>query len=62
MADEKSKCVACGRSSDEVPLVLIESQGQRFFICPQDLPVLIHQPIKLAGKLPGVEKLAPHEH
>lgn len=62
MTDENSKCVACGRSSHEVPLLLIESQGQRYYICPQDLPVLIHQPDRLAGKLPGVEELTPHQH
>jgi hypothetical protein len=32
------------------------------YICPQCLPVLIHQPQQLLTKLPGAEALQPHEH
>jgi hypothetical protein len=35
-----------------------------YFICPQCLPVLIHKPQNLAGKLEGADKFPPvnHEH
>jgi hypothetical protein len=33
-----------------------------FEICPQHLPLLIHDPARLIGKLPGAEKLRPADH
>ncbi len=58
----KEVCIYCERSSDEVPLIALRSQGQDAWICPQHLPILIHKPHLLAGKLPGVENLASGEH
>jgi hypothetical protein len=55
-------CVACGRDSDEVPLLTFEFRGQRARICAQHLPVLIHDPGQLAGRLEGAETLKPAEH
>ncbi len=65
MSNSKPACVYCQRTSDEIPLVVLEYQGETWWICPQHFPILIHQPAKLAGKLPGVERLSPsegHEH
>ncbi len=59
---QQPTCVACGRTSNEVPLIALEFHGQKYWICPQDFPVLIHRPQELAGRLPGVEKLSPGEH
>lgn len=55
-------CLVCERTEEQVPLVNLKFQGNTYWICPQDLPVLIHHPDQLVGKLPGAEKLAPHEH
>jgi hypothetical protein len=55
-------CVACGRLSDEVPLIVFEFRGRRARICAQHLPVLIHDPAQLAGRLEGAETLSPAEH
>ena len=55
-------CIACGRSQDATPLLALEFQGGTFRICPQHLPVLIHDPAQLIGRLPGAEKLEPAEH
>ncbi len=55
-------CLACGRNSDETPLVVLEYRGARLSICPQHLPVLIHDPAQLIGKLPGAENLRPADH
>ena len=52
-------CVACGRDSQEVPLLQLEFRGSEFRICPQHLPLLIHDPARLIGKLPGAEGLEP---
>lgn len=56
---ETPQCLACGRDEHTTPLVLLAHQGARTWICPQDLPVLIHNPKKLAGRLPGAEDLQP---
>ncbi len=55
-------CLVCGRSSQAAPLIRLEYQGSDFWICPQDLPVLIHDPARLADRLPGADTLRPSEH
>lgn len=57
-------CLNCGRSSNEIPLLNLEFRGETYQLCPQCLPVMIHTPQKLAGKLPGAEHFPPanHEH
>jgi hypothetical protein len=61
MSAETSKCLVCARTSQEVPLLTVHYQGQDYFICPQHFPILIHEPQKLVGLLPGAEKLIPHK-
>jgi hypothetical protein len=46
------KCIQCERTSEQVPLIKLEYKGSEYSICPEHLPILIHQPAKLAGKLP----------
>ena len=55
-------CLACGRSDDETPLVALAHRGARNWICPQHLPILIHDPARLVGILDGAESLSPAEH
>ncbi len=53
MAENTEKCVRCDRTSAEVPLLRLRYQEHEYWICPQDLPVLIHRPeqiAELAGK------------
>jgi hypothetical protein len=52
-------CLNCGRKADEIPLLTLEYRDATYHLCPQCLPVLIHKPQNLAGKLPGAEKFAP---
>ena len=60
---EKVACLNCSHTEQERPLLTIKFQGNEIYICPQCLPVLIHKPANLAGKLPGAEKFgAPAEH
>jgi hypothetical protein len=56
-----STCLYCDRTSDDVPLIQLHYQGEMRYICAQHLPIVIHQPQKLADKLPGVERLDPSE-
>lgn len=58
----KPACVFCERDSDATPLLNLEYRGSTFRICAQHLPVLIHDPSRLIGILPGAENLAPAEH
>jgi hypothetical protein len=65
MIDISPVCIQCERSSDQVPLIQVLFHGNPFWICPQHLPILIHNPAQLAGRLPGLEQLGPaeeHDH
>ena len=55
------RCLYCERNSDQTPLIALEYQGTAYKICPQHLPLLIHNPAKLANKLPGAENLGSAE-
>ncbi len=55
-------CVNCERTVEEVPLLNVTHRGGVAYICPQCLPILIHDPQQLVSKLPGAEALQPHEH
>ena len=60
---ENNICLNCGSSEQEKPLLTIKYKSNEIYICPQCLPVLIHKPANLAGKLPGAENFdAPAEH
>lgn len=58
----EARCASCGRDSDQVPLVPLRYRGAEAWICTQHLPVLIHDPSRLVGKLAGAEHLAPADH
>ncbi|HSQ26969.1 MAG TPA: hypothetical protein VLM80_07575 [Anaerolineales bacterium] len=65
MNDQLAQCLHCQRNSDEIPLLQIQFNGSTLWICPQHLPILIHKPAQLAGKLPGakfVDEPAEHHH
>jgi len=55
-------CLNCNRSEQDIPLVSLRSNGQQAWICSQCLPVLIHKPQQLAGKLAGADKIPPVPH
>jgi hypothetical protein len=48
-------CINCGASDEERPLLAIQFQGNEYRICPQCLPILIHQPHELTEKIPGFQ-------
>ena len=59
---DKNACLLCERTSQVTPLITLEYQGAQLKICPQHLPVLIHDPASLIGILPGAETLQPSSH
>ncbi|MEA2043024.1 MAG: hypothetical protein U9N85_10800 [Bacteroidota bacterium] len=50
-------CLVCERTAEEVPLIKLEYKGTDLRICPQHIPVLIHDPQKLVGKIEDADKL-----
>lgn len=56
------RCISCDRSVSQTPLIHLDYRESGFWICPQHLPVLIHDPAQLIGKLPGAEHLKPADH
>jgi hypothetical protein len=62
MSELKPACLVCEQTSDQIPLIALSYQGATYWICPTHLPVLIHKPSQLVGRLPGAENLQPHEH
>ncbi len=54
--ENQPKCLYCDKTSDETPLVNLTYQGQPLWICPQHLPLLIHEPAKLADRLAALKE------
>ena len=50
-------CIFCQRGDNQVPLVQLSYMEKSYWICPQHIPILIHEPGKLAGMLPGAEDM-----
>lgn len=61
MTDQTPTCIYCAQTEQSIPLLSFRFQSNTYWICPQHLPILIHQPARLAGKLPGAELLKPTE-
>lgn len=55
--NQKKTCIACDISEDQVPLMVLAFKGEELRICPQHIPLLIHEPQKLIGKLEGAENM-----
>lgn len=55
MKEETKTCFVCNKTEDEIPLVQMTYKGKEVRICPQHLPLLIHEPQKLAGMIENVE-------
>jgi len=64
MSQEKSirSCLSCGRTENEIPLVTLTYSSHPAFICSYCLPLLIHHPDQLIGKLKGAENIPPADH
>lgn len=56
------ECLVCKRGEEETPLLSLRYRGGGLWLCPQHLPILIHDPSRLTGLLPGAENLSPADH
>ncbi len=59
MSSEKKHCLSCNRSEYDIPLVNLTYAGKPANICSNCLPLLIHHPEQLIGKLEGAENIPP---
>ena len=55
-------CIHCEKSEDEAPILRLSFMGEEAAICSSCLPVLIHRPDRLAGRLKGAETIEPSSH
>jgi hypothetical protein len=60
--NSEKNCLSCGRSEYDIPLVMLRYSERAAFICSFCLPLLIHHPQQLIGKLDGAENIPPAEH
>jgi hypothetical protein len=55
-------CINCAKSEAVVPILTLRFQGEGVNLCSSCLPILLHRPEKLAGRLKGVEVSQPVSH
>jgi hypothetical protein len=55
-------CLNCSRSENEIPLIPLQYKGEKRYLCSSCMPILLHSPAKLIGKLPEAEKILPAHH
>jgi hypothetical protein len=55
-------CLSCNRTENEIPLVTLTYSSKPAYICSHCLPLLIHHPEELIGRLKGAENIPPAEH
>jgi hypothetical protein len=60
--DVNSICIHCEVSEDDSPILRLRFKGEQFGICSSCLPVLIHHPERLTGRLMGAEFIKPSTH
>ena len=58
----KPTCLHCNRDNTQVPLLDFNYKDTRFWICTEHLPILLHRPEELTGKLPDAENLRGVDH
>lgn len=58
----QKRCLKCGADTRQTPLIRLDYLDAEYWICPQHLPILIHDPAGLIGSLPGAERLRPADH
>ena len=55
-------CVHCDRCEDEIPILRFYFLGEEKSICSSCLPILLHRPDRLVGRLEGAENISPATH
>jgi hypothetical protein len=58
---DQSQCIFCKETSESIPQVMLRYNDTDYWMCPTHLPLLIHEPTKLVGIVPGAEALVVAE-
>lgn len=56
------QCLNCNKSDNEAPILAVRFKSQDLQICTSCLPILIHRPQQLVGRLDGIESVEPAGH
>ena len=56
MNEARPVCAVCGVSSEATPLIRLTYREQDAWVCPQEMPKLIHDPARIAGTFPGADR------
>ena len=56
------QCINCDHSEEDMPLINIQYKGKKIFVCSGCMPILLHSPEKMAGKLTDADKIQPAKH
>jgi len=51
------QCINCDQSEEEIPLINIQYKGEKIFVCSGCMPILLHSPAKMVGKLKDADKI-----
>ncbi len=51
---DKSQCIVCQKTDQQVPIVTFKFKGQKYGICSEHMPILIHKAQELESLLPGI--------
>jgi hypothetical protein len=55
-------CIHCDRGEEEIPILRFRFLGEEKSICSSCLPILLHRPDRLVGRLKGAENIVPATH
>ncbi|MCB0649766.1 MAG: hypothetical protein KDC85_00670 [Saprospiraceae bacterium] len=58
----EKKCLVCGSTSEEMPLLTFEFKQQNLYVCSQHIPIIIHQPHQLQGLIPEMPDRGSEPH
>ena len=49
-------CLVCKKTAAEIPVTKFYYQESEFYICPQHMPTIIHNPQELIGLIDGADE------
>jgi len=53
---QTKECLVCKKASTEIPVTKFYYQDSEFYICPQHMPTIIHNPQELIGFIDGADE------
>ena len=53
---QTKECLVCKKASTEIPVTKFYYQESEFYICPQHMPTIIHNPQELIGLIDGADE------